>query len=59
MKRTNDRIVSRRNRTPGAQLEQDQLGTAVGGGCCVQGCTGCDFLTPLPKLPGGSLPSFP
>lgn len=64
MKRTNDRTITRRTRTPGAQLQQDELGSVVGGGCCVQGCSNCDLpgLKPLPKFPsfpGGSLPSFP
>ena len=57
MKRTNDRIVSRRTRTPGAKLQQDELGAAVGGGCCMQGCSGCKFpgIGDLPKLPGTTL----
>ncbi|PRQ04236.1 hypothetical protein ENSA5_09590 [Enhygromyxa salina] len=62
MKRINDHIASRRTRTPGAKLEQDQLGSAVGGGCCVQGCSGCDLpgIGDLPKFPpGGALPVFP
>jgi hypothetical protein len=53
MKRINERIESRRNRTPGKELQQDELGLAVGGGCCTQGCDPCLMLggggLPLPK----------
>ncbi|MFO7564116.1 MAG: hypothetical protein R6X02_15830 [Enhygromyxa sp.] len=62
MKRIKNRIASRRNRTPGKQLEQDELGSAVGGGCCAQGCKGCfsDPIGPLDPLdPIGPLPKFP
>ena len=41
MKRIHDRIASRRNRTPGKELQPEALGSAVGGGCCVQGCSDC------------------
>jgi hypothetical protein len=60
MKHINNRIASRRSRTPGKELQQDELGSAVGGGCCVQGCQGCDIgVIKFPTLPGGSLPTFP
>jgi len=64
MKNINDRIASRRSRTPGRKLEQDELGAAVGGGCCVQGCSGCDGIGVIPRFPSfpglpGPLPSFP
>jgi hypothetical protein len=49
MKRINERIESRRNRTPGKELQQEELGLAVGGGCCAQGCI-------CPSLPGIGLP---
>jgi hypothetical protein len=57
MKRINDRIASRRNRTPGKQLQQDELGSAVGGGCCVQGCKDCFSFDPIEPI--GPLPTFP
>lgn len=60
------RILSRRNRTPGKALSQDDLASATGGlrgvpipGCCVQGCDPCDLPGVQPIGPALPFPSWP